>query len=316
MSVPANSRAYWIERIGAAWRAGFESVIETGRALIEAKAQLAHGEFIDVVERELPFKRHTAIRLMAIAKDERLSNDTHVHHLPNHWGTLYELTKLPDDEFQARIEDGTINPEMERKDVPRARSVELPRPARAETCSVEDLAAIAGRQFGAVYADPPWLYGNQGTRASTGNHYGGMTVDEICALPIAALAAPQAHLHLWTTNAFLFEAKRVLEAWGFEYKSCFVWVKTQMGIGNYWRVSHEFMLLGVRGNLVFADKAQMSWLEAARGRHSAKPEKVRAIIERVSPGPYLELFAREPAEGWTVWGNEIDRNLFYRSEIA
>src|SRR5690606_24138432 len=107
---------------------------------------------------------------------------------------------------------------------------------------------VAGKKFGCIYADPAWQYGNQATRAATDNHYVTMSVDAICAMPVAEVAADDAHLHLWTTNAFLFDAKRVMEAWGFEYRSCLVWVKLQMGIGNYWRVSHEFLLLGIRGN--------------------------------------------------------------------
>jgi len=179
------------------------------------------------------------------------------------------------------------------------------------TCTTADLKRLIdrGEHFGTIYADPPWSYGNQGTRAATGNHYETMAIEDIAALPVAQLALGDAHLHLWTTNAFLFEAKTILEAWGFTYKSCFVWVKTQMGIGNYWRVSHEFLLFGIRGNCPFRDHSQMSWLEIPRSQHSKKPEKVRSIIETVSPGPYLELFGRRAVPGWTVWGNEIERDL-------
>jgi N6-adenosine-specific RNA methylase IME4 len=191
---------------------------------------------------------------------------------------------------------------------------------RADTCTVDTLVGLAesGRRYATVYADPPWPYRNQGTRAATGNHYLGMTVEEIAALPVEPLLLDQAHLHLWTTNAFLFEAKTVMEAWGFEYKSCFVWVKPKLGIGNYWRVSHEFLLLGVRGKCQFREHDQASWCELPRGLHSSKPEPLRTIIERVSPGPYLELFARRPANGWSVWGNEVDRGLLFRDvpEVA
>lgn len=182
------------------------------------------------------------------------------------------------------------------------------------TCTTEDLTILSdrGQRFGTIYADPPWLYGNQGTRASTGNHYSGMTVEEISDLPIRGLAADNAHLHLWTTNAFLFDARAIMEAWGFEYKSCFVWVKPQMGMGNYWRLSHEFMLFGIRGTAPFGSRAEKSWMECSRGKHSAKPEQIRRVIEKVSPGPYLELFGRQKIEGWTVWGNQIERNLFHQ----
>jgi N6-adenosine-specific RNA methylase IME4 len=183
----------------------------------------------------------------------------------------------------------------------------------ATTCTVSELQKLIddGRRFGTIYADPPWPYGNQATRAATGRHYKVTSIEWLMnELPVANLAAENSHLHLWTTNAFLFEAKRVMDAWGFEYKSCFVWVKPTMGIGNYWRVSHEFLLFGLRGDAPFRDKSQMSWLKCERGRHSSKPERIRKIIERTSPGPYLELFGRRVSDGWTVWGNEIKRTMF------
>lgn len=179
-----------------------------------------------------------------------------------------------------------------------------------------DLSALVatGKRFGTVYADPPWRYGNQATRAATGGHYGTLTVEEIAAMPVADLAADAAHLHLWTTNAFLFEAKTVIEAWGFEYKSILLWIKPTIGIGNYWRVSHEFLLLGVRGSCPFPKKgehrSQLSWVQAPRLEHSEKPHCFREMIENVSPEPRIELFARNDFPGWLCWGNEVRPNLF------
>jgi N6-adenosine-specific RNA methylase IME4 len=139
-----------------------------------------------------------------------------------------------------------------------------------------------------------------------------MTIDAICAEPVKQLTADLAHLHLWTTNAFLREAFDVIHAWGFKYKSCLIWVKPQLGMGNYWRVSHEFLLLGVRGNLPFVDHTIRSWQPARRTVHSRKPFLFRGLIEQVSPGPYLELYGREeqPNCGWTVYGNQVERRLF------
>lgn len=180
--------------------------------------------------------------------------------------------------------------------------------------ALRDLGA-GGRKWATIYADPPWLYGNQGTRGATGDHYGGMTAAEVAALPVGDIAADNAHLHLWTTNAFLFDARAVLESWGFTYKSCFVWVKPQMGMGNYWRVSHEFCLFAVRGNAPFGSRSEMSWREWPRGSHSAKPERMYELIEKVSPGPYVELFARRRREGWSAWGNQIDTDLFFQEAV-
>jgi N6-adenosine-specific RNA methylase IME4 len=169
-----------------------------------------------------------------------------------------------------------------------------------------------GVRFATVYADPPWRYDNTAARGAAAKHYSTMSIDALCDLPVSALVAENAHLHLWTTNGLLPDAFRVVEAWGFRYKSCLVWIKPQLGMGNYWRVSHEYLLFGIRGKLPFRDNSQRSWIKSRRRRHSAKPYAVRELVERVSPGPYLELFGREeiPFSQWTVFGNEVERRLF------
>lgn len=211
-------------------------------------------------------------------------------------------------EITAREARRRTEGEQRREAVAVAAEVETPRVTQSLESLVADARNSEAGRFACIYADPPWQYGNQGTRAATDNHYATMTVDEVCALPIGDIAAENAHLHLWTTNAFLFDAKRVMEAWGFTYKSCFVWVKPQMGIGNYWRVSHEFLLFGIRGKCPFLARDAMSWASLPRGRHSSKPHEIRKLIERVSPGPRIELFAREVFEGWSAWGNQAQRS--------
>lgn len=166
-----------------------------------------------------------------------------------------------------------------------------------------------GAKFSCIYADPPWQYGNQSTRSATDNEYGTMPIGSICALPISQLASPSSHLHIWTTSSFLRETFAVIDAWGFEYKSSFVWTKPQFGIGNYWRLSHEFLLTAIRGKCPFLSHDVKSWITHDRLEHSQKPEAIRKLIERVSPSPRLELFARRSCEGWTVWGNEVDAGI-------
>ena len=118
--------------------------------------------------------------------------------------------------------------------------------------SVNDLGFLldAGCRFPAVYADPPWPYDNRASRGAASNHYRTMSLDDLAALPVESLVTDNAHLHLWTTSSFLAEGLSLIEAWGFTYKSSFVWVKDRIGCGNYWRLAHEFLLLGVRGNLL------------------------------------------------------------------
>lgn len=177
--------------------------------------------------------------------------------------------------------------------------------------SLDELVA-SGAKFSTVYADPPWSYSNKAARGAADNHYPTLDIDAICSEPVRQLTTQNSHLHLWTTNAFLQEAFTVIEAWGFRFKSCLIWIKPQMGMGNYWRVSHELLLLGVQGRLPFADRTCRSWILQRRTRHSRKPFAVRELIERVSPGPYLEMYGREeqPQTDWTVYGNQVERRLF------
>jgi len=176
--------------------------------------------------------------------------------------------------------------------------------------SIDDLETIvkAGIKYSTIYADPPWPYRNQSSRAANKNHYPILSIEKLIEQPISKIVNDKAHLHLWTTNAFIEPAIQMMQAWGFQYKSCFVWVKPQMGLGNYWRVSHEFMLLGVRGGLRFRSRKQRSWQKIPRTKHSRKPTQIRELIESVSPGPYLELYARQspPSKLWTSYGNQIE----------
>lgn len=131
-----------------------------------------------------------------------------------------------------------------------------------------------------------------------------LSLDELCVLPVSELVAEDAHLHLWATNSQLFAAPQLMSAWGFEFKSCLVWVRPQRGRGEFWRIAHEFLLLGTRGELPFRDRSLISWVRVNRSKQSRKPEKIRKLVERVSPGPYLELFGDAPVKGWTVGGSD------------
>lgn len=161
-------------------------------------------------------------------------------------------------------------------------------------------------KFATICADPPWQYDNKATRGAAEDHYPTMATEALCDLPVSEWAASSAHLYLWTTNGFLREAFGVMDAWGFTYKTTLVWVKPQIGMGNYFRSSTEYVLFGVRGGMRTLDCNQRNWFEAPRQRHSKKPGLFFDLVEKVSPGPYLEMFARERRLGeWEVWGNEV-----------
>lgn len=190
-------------------------------------------------------------------------------------------------------------------------------------CTLDDLRWLAARvergsttAFGTLLLDPPWKYRDEGRRGAAAHHYPCMELREIADLPVQELAAPRSHLHLWATNAFLGEAIALCRHWGFAYKGTFVWAKPSLGLGAYWRGAHELLVLGVRGRLTFSDHSLRSWLEAKREGHSRKPAVVRQLLERASPGPRLELFAREVVPGWVAWGNEIDATCFHERVAA
>ena len=220
-----------------------------------------------------------------------------------------QIAKLRDDVFEDFINE-SVTKEREPTTAAVLRMCKQERAKTKETRSmpteiVDNYDELLKRKerFATIYADPPWPYQNQATRASTNCHYPTMSMEQILAEPVSKLADTNATLHLWVTSSFFQEGFEVLKAWGFEYKSSFIWVKPQIGLGNYWRIAHEIMLLGVRGKASFADKSQRSWLELDRLSHSEKPEEIRSLIEKVSLGPYLELYGRaKPKPGWTVYG--------------
>jgi N6-adenosine-specific RNA methylase IME4 len=159
-----------------------------------------------------------------------------------------------------------------------------------------------------ILADPPWDIGQRGNHGAE-RHYPVMSVERICALGVERLAAENAHLWLWVTNASIHAGKQVMEAWGFSYRSCLTWIKPRFGLGLYLRNQTEHLLLGVRGRAPILFRGQGSWFYAPVQEHSHKPEEQYAIIERCSPGPYLELFARRKQPGWHVWGNEVESDV-------
>ena len=175
--------------------------------------------------------------------------------------------------------------------------------------SIHSLVGLSG--FRCIVADPPWKQGMSGTwkkhSAATRLPYPTMTLDEIKALPVAECAADGCHLWLWTTNAFLRDGFDVMESWGFKYLAPIHWVKPS-GMGNWFVHRTQTILFGYRKPCRMGDgRYSPNILQTGLPpRHSEKPEESYALIESVSPGPYLELFARRPRLNWTVWGNEVE----------
>ncbi len=167
-------------------------------------------------------------------------------------------------------------------------------------------ASSAVGRYRTILADPPWDVSTQRGSYGAERHYPLISIESICALRVDRLVADDAHCWLWVTNAHWREQLAVMDAWGFRYRSCLTWIKPRLGLGVYLRNQTEHLLLGVRGKAPIRFRGQGTWLYAPVQAHSHKPEEQYAVIERCSPGPYLELFARRKRPGWAAWGDEVD----------
>lgn len=179
---------------------------------------------------------------------------------------------------------------------------------------------LRGRKFKTVLADPPWRFANRTGKMAPEhkrlNRYGTMTTDEICALPVEGAVDRTAHLYLWTPNALLPDALKVMDAWGFQYKTNLVWHKVRKdggsdgrGVGFYFRNVTELILFGVRGpqaRTLAAGRRQVNFLASRKREHSRKPDEQYDLIESCSSGPFLEMFARGTRPNWTYWGNQAN----------
>jgi N6-adenosine-specific RNA methylase IME4 len=183
---------------------------------------------------------------------------------------------------------------------------------RVREIKAADAPPLPEGVYRVIYADPPWEYGDK--RASDGSaesQYPTMPIDAICAMPVRKMAAADSVLFLWATAPLLVEAVRVVEAWGFTYKAQFVWDKVKGFNGHYNDVRHELLLIATRGSCVPAvESLDPSIVQEKRTKHSRKPDCFYELIERLYPvgdGTHVELFARRSRDGWTAWGNQVDR---------
>jgi N6-adenosine-specific RNA methylase IME4 len=166
-------------------------------------------------------------------------------------------------------------------------------------------------RFKTILADPPWDHQQKGRKGAEW-HYPLMRLDRIKAMPVGDLAEQNAHLYLWCTNASLRDGYDVAAAWGFQAKSILTWVKFRLGLGSYLRNSTEHVLFCTRGNAPVLYRSQPTWISAPVEEHSRKPDELYPLIERLSNGPYLELFARRrppSTRGWSIWGNEVASDI-------
>jgi N6-adenosine-specific RNA methylase IME4 len=178
---------------------------------------------------------------------------------------------------------------------------------------------IDDNKYQTILADPPWQFTNRTGKMAPEHkrlkRYDTLSLKEICEIPVALATDTQAHLYLWVPNALLPEGLEVMKAWGFQYKTNMIWHKVRKdggpdgrGVGFYFRNTTEMILFGIRGRMrtLGPGRSQVNIIRTMKQEHSRKPDELYEIVERCSPGPYLELFARGTREKWTAWGNQAD----------
>ena len=190
--------------------------------------------------------------------------------------------------------------------------------------AADDLLEKANQRYATIMADPPWQFQNRTGKMAPEHkrllRYPTMELKEIMEMPVAKLAAARSHLYLWVPNALLQEGLKVMEAWGFTYKTNIVWYKIRKdggpdgrGVGFYFRNVTELLLFGLRGSMrtLQPGRTQVNLISTRKREHSRKPDEIYDLIEECSPGPWLELFARFGRKGWDQWGNEdVEKNSF------
>jgi len=175
----------------------------------------------------------------------------------------------------------------------------------AEEIRANPVVTPDGR-YQVIVSDPPWKYDSRAedTTHRGKNLYPDMTVEEICALPVASLAQDDCVLWLWTTNAFMRSAYQCLDAWGFKEKTILTWDKEIMGLGDWLRNSTEHCILAVKGRPVVSLTNQVTLIRERRREHSRKPDAFYTMVNALCPGSKLEMFSRTSRDGWASWGAE------------
>lgn len=193
-------------------------------------------------------------------------------------------------------------------------------PTDDQLTPAEDFAqSVVNKAYASILADPPWRFLNRTGKMAPEHkrlsRYTTLSLQEIKGIPLSLVVADNCHLYLWVPNALIKEGLQVMESWGFEYKTNIIWHKVRKdgepdgrGVGFYFRNTTEMVLFGTRGRMrtLAPARSQVNIIKSCKREHSKKPDEIYPFIEKCSPGPYLELFARGKRANWDQWGNEVE----------
>lgn len=254
---------------------------QAGELLIEAKARVKHGEWLPWLEANCEVVPRQAQKYIKLAEN---------------WDSLANTNS-------SSYLDVSLNEIMKQLAHDRRQAKQLDFP--------DQTPDFPPGKYAVIYADPPWQYDHQATEnRAIENQYPTMTIEEICTLPVNDLVLDDAILFLWTTSPKLAQGMQVITAWGFEYITCAIWDKVNIGQGYYFRQQHELLLVAKCGDIPAPlPEARPSWsiYTEKRTGHSVKPVKFYDVIEQMYPEfPKIELFSRSSRQGWDAWGNQAN----------
>ena len=185
--------------------------------------------------------------------------------------------------------------------------------------AINFLEHVPNKGYATILADPPWRFLNRTGKVAPEHkrlsRYDTLSLEEIKQIPVQSVAGSKSHLYLWVPNALLPDGLEVMKAWGFTYKSNIIWHKVRKdggpdgrGVGFYFRNTTELVLFGIRGSMRTLDpgRSQVNIIRTQKQEHSRKPDELYELIERCSPAPFLEIFARGKRKGWDVFGDQAE----------
>jgi N6-adenosine-specific RNA methylase IME4 len=309
--LPAAQADLWAGRVRASMRKTFTGVLETGKILIQARAELSHRQWLPMLTKA-GLKPRTAQVWMGVACNPRFANANPDSLLPPCVTTLNEISRLPEDLYQGLLADGTINPTVSRAAI---KAIIRTLAQEADEERILKLVPVPGR-FRTVVIDAPWATAlSRGGRACP---YATMSQQQLLDLPIPQWLEDDAHVYLWTLDGEQRNAFALFDHWGIEFKQMLAWNKTypsgipRMGLGYHFRSNVEYVLFGVRGRLRTREAARAigkAFEAPVVGEHSEKPNRFYEIVRAASYPPFGELFGRKPRVGFTNLYQEAAKDI-------
>ena len=307
--LPAAQADLWAGRVRASIGKTFTQVLETGKILLQAQAELPHGQWLPMLKKA-GLKPRTAQVWMAVACDRRFANASPDSLLPPCVTTLYWISRLPEDLYRELLADGTIHPTVSRAAI---KAIIRTLAQKADEERILKLAPVPGR-FRTVVVDPPWESGAW-WGSSRACPYATMSQPQLLDLPVPQWLLDDAHVYLWTTDGELENAIALFKHWGVLRKDLLVWNKTwpngqrRMGMGFNFRRTCEFVLFGVRGKLRTRQSFGTGFEAPVSRKHSEKPDEFYEIVRAASYPPFGELFGRKPRDGFTNLYRETEQGI-------